>query len=65
MKLAEATALLLVRADAQRTLAEGLRAAGRIDEAAEAARRALALDERKGNLVAAATTRRLLADLGA
>ena len=65
VKLAEATALLLVRADAQRTLAEGLRAAGRIDEAAEAARRALALDERKGNLVAAATTRRLLADLGA
>ena len=63
--LAEATALLLVRADAQRTLAEVLRAAGRIDEAAAAAGRALALDERKGNLVAAAATRRLLAELGA
>ena len=63
--LAEPTALLLVRADAQRTLAAVLRAAGRSDDAAAAARRALALDERKGNLVAAAATRRLLAELGA
>ena len=58
--LAEPTPLLLVRADAQRTLAAVLRAAGRTDDAAAAARRALALDERKGNLVAAAATRRLL-----
>ena len=62
--LAEATPLLLVRADVQRTLAEVLRAAGRVDDALAAAGRALALDERKGNLVAAAATRRLLAELG-
>ena len=41
-----------------------LRAAGRVDDALAAAGRALALDERKGNLVAAAATRRLLAELG-
>jgi DNA-binding SARP family transcriptional activator len=62
--LAETTPLLLVRADAQRALAAVLRAAGRTDDAAAAARRALALDERKGNLVAASATRRLLAELG-
>ena len=63
--VAENTLLLLVRADAQRTLAAMLRASGRTDDAVAAARRALALDERKGNLVAAAATRALLAELGA
>ena len=58
------TSLLLVRADSQRMLARVLRAADRGEEAASAAREALALDERKGNLVAAAATRRLLAELG-
>ena len=57
--------LLLVRADAQRRLAAMLRASGRTDDAVAAARRALALDEPKGNLVAAAATRALLAELGA
>ena len=55
--------LLLVRADAQRTLAEVLPAAGRTTTR-RGRRPALALDERKGNVVAAAATRRLLADLG-
>jgi tetratricopeptide (TPR) repeat protein len=59
------TDLLLVRADAERTLAELLDAAGRRDEARAAARRALALDDRKGNVPAAQRTRRLLAALGA
>ncbi len=62
--VAEPTSLLLVRADAHRMLAEALRAAGRGEEAASAAREALALDERKGNLVAAAATRRVLAEIG-
>ena len=60
---AEPTSLLLVRANAHRRLAEVLRAAGRTGEAASAARDALALDEGKGNLVAAAATRRLLVEL--
>lgn len=62
---AEPTGLILVRADAQRALAEVLHAAGQTGEAVAAARRALALDERKANRVAAAGTRRLLASLGA
>jgi tetratricopeptide (TPR) repeat protein len=61
--VAEPTTLLLVRADAHRRLAEVLRAAGHREDAASAVRAALALDERKGNLVAAAGTRRLLAEL--
>src|SRR4029079_16835645 len=62
--VADPTSLLLVRADAHRMLAEVLRAAGRGEEAACAAREALALDERKGNLVAAAARRRVLAEIG-
>ena len=57
--------LILVRADAERTLAEALSAAGQIDEAVSALGRALALDEAKQNLVAASATRRLLASFGA
>ncbi len=60
---AEPTTLLLVKADAQRALAEAHRAAGAAGDAAAALRQALALDVRKGNLVAAAATRRLLAEL--
>ena len=60
---AERTSLVIVRADAQRALARALRGAGRSDEAAAALRAALALDERKGNLVAAAATRRQLDEL--
>ena len=60
---AELTSLLIVRADTQRRLARALRAAGRTGDAEVAAREALVLDERKGNLVAAAATRRLLAEL--
>ena len=65
MTAAEPCGLVLVRADAERTLGEALRAAGRTDEAKAALGRALALDEAKQNLVAAADTRRLLASLGA
>jgi DNA-binding SARP family transcriptional activator len=61
--VAEPTSLLLARADAQRALAEAHRAARRPGDAAAALRRALALDERKGNLAAAALTERLLAEL--
>ena len=63
--VAEPCGLVLVRADAERTLGEALRASGRIDEAKSALGRALALDEAKQNVVAAADTRRLLASLGA
>ena len=62
MAAAAPTTLLLVKADAERALAEAHRAAGRADDAGAALRRALALDERKGNLVAAAATRRLLGE---
>jgi hypothetical protein len=54
---AETTRLSLCRANAQRTLAELLCATGRTEEAADAVRRALALDEAKANAVAAARTR--------
>jgi hypothetical protein len=50
-------------ANAHRTLAELLRATGRTEEAATAARRALDLDEAKANAVAAARTRRRFAEL--
>jgi hypothetical protein len=61
--VAEPTSLLLARADAQRALAEAHRVARRPAEAVAALRRALALDERKGNLAAAAQTERQLAEL--
>ena len=54
---AETTTLALCRADAQRTLAELLWATGRDEEAAAAVRRALALDEAKGNTASARSTR--------
>jgi DNA-binding SARP family transcriptional activator len=59
----DATGLLICRANAHRTLAELLLATDRPQAAAEAARRALALDEEKGNAVAAAGTRRHFAAL--
>jgi DNA-binding SARP family transcriptional activator/tetratricopeptide (TPR) repeat protein len=55
---AEGTAMVVFLANAYRTLAEVLLAAGRDQEAATAAGRALALDQAKGNTVAAAATRR-------
>jgi hypothetical protein len=65
---ADATGLIVCRANAHRTLAELLWATGRTRAAAIAARRALALDDTKANAVAAATTRerfsRLLGPLG-
>ena len=60
---ADTTGLIVCRANAHRTLAEVLQAGGHPDEAATAARRALALDEAKGNTVAAAGTRRQIASL--
>jgi hypothetical protein len=59
----DATGLLICRANAHRTLAELLLACDRPEEAAASALRALALDEAKGNTVAAASTRRRFADL--
>jgi tetratricopeptide (TPR) repeat protein len=55
--------LIVLAANAHRTLAEVLRTAGRDAEAAAAAGRALALDEAKGNTAAAAATRRRFAAL--
>ena len=63
MATAEPTTLLLVKADAQRALAEAHLAAGGSRRRRRRLRQALALDVRKGNLVAAAATRRLLAGL--
>jgi len=60
---AEPTRLILCRANAHRTLAELLWATGRDAEAAAAARRALELDEAKGNTVSADGTRRRFAPL--
>ena len=54
---------MICRANAHRTLAELLLACGRPEEAAAAALRALGLDEAKGNMVAAASTRRRFAEL--
>ncbi len=62
---ADETDLVVIAANAYRTLAAVERAAGRAPEAAAALTRALELDEAKGNAVAAATTRRLLAALSA
>ena len=62
---ADRTDLVVIAANAYRTLAAVERAAGRAPEAAAALTRALELDEAKGNAVAAATTRRLLAALSA
>ena len=61
--VADPTSLVVYSASAYRTLAGVLQAGGKPDEAATAARHALALDEAKGNTVAAAATRRQLASL--
>ncbi len=61
--VADRTSLSLSRADAHRTLAELLWATGATEDAASAARSALALDEKKANVTGAATTRRRLAAL--
>ena len=61
--VAEPTSLLLARADAQRALADAHRAARPLGRRGGRLRRALALDERKGNLAAAAQTERQLAEL--
>ena len=55
--VADETHLIICRAGAHRTLAELLSATGQADEAGQAARSALALDEAKGNTVAATATR--------
>lgn len=60
---ADTTGLLVTCANAYRTLATALAAAGERGQAATAAREALALDEAKGNTVAAAATRRQIASL--
>jgi DNA-binding SARP family transcriptional activator len=59
----EGTSLIVCAADAHRTLAEVLAGTGRTDDAEAAVRRALALDEAKGNLAAAAATRERFAAL--
>jgi DNA-binding SARP family transcriptional activator len=63
VRAADHPELILLAADAHRTLAEVLRAGGREAEAAAAVGRALALDEAKGNIAAAAATRRRFAAL--
>jgi hypothetical protein len=60
---ADRTSVVLCQADAQRAHAELLRASGRRAEAATAVRRALELDDAKGNAVAGATMRRRFAEL--
>jgi hypothetical protein len=60
---ADATGLIVCRANAHRTLAELLWATGRTQGAATAAQRALSLDEAKGNAVAAAATRERFSEL--
>jgi tetratricopeptide (TPR) repeat protein len=60
---AEGTGMIVFGANAHRTLAEVLLAAGRDEAAATAAGRALALDQAKANTVAAAATRRRFASL--
>jgi tetratricopeptide (TPR) repeat protein len=61
--IAERTDWLNLQGDAQTTLAEVLWLAGRSDEAADAAQRALDRYEGKGNIVAAGWARTLLEDL--
>ena len=63
VSLAEQTDWVLFRADALLDLAEVLRLAGRPEEAAAAAEEAVRLYERKGNVVAAARTQTLVAEL--
>jgi predicted ATPase/class 3 adenylate cyclase len=63
VNLGEPTDYISFRADQWMRLGEVLRLAGKLEEAAEAVRRALALYERKGNLVSAERARRELADL--
>jgi tetratricopeptide (TPR) repeat protein len=60
---AEGTSLIVFCADAYRALAEVLLAANHDEEASTAAGRALALDQAKGNTVAAAATRRRFTSL--
>jgi hypothetical protein len=60
---ADATGLIICRANAHRTLAELLCATGRMQGAASAAQRTLSLDEAKGNAVAAAATRERFSEL--
>jgi DNA-binding SARP family transcriptional activator len=61
--VADATGLIICRANAHRTLAEMLWATGRTEAAATAAHQALALDEAKANVAAAATTRARFSEL--
>jgi hypothetical protein len=61
--VADATGLIICRANAHRTLAEMLWATGRTAAAATAARQALALDEAKANVAAAASTRERFSEL--
>jgi hypothetical protein len=62
--LVERTDMLVIHGDALLDLAEVLRLAGRADRATEAASAALAVHERKGNLVAAARARAWLRPRG-
>jgi tetratricopeptide (TPR) repeat protein len=61
--LAEPTDWYMQRVEAHITLAHVLAAAGRYEDASTSARRALALENRKGNVVAAKATRAFLSDL--
>jgi hypothetical protein len=61
VRVADQPELIVLAADAERTLAEVLRSAGREADAAAADARALVLDEAKGNSAAAAATRRFAA----
>jgi predicted ATPase len=61
--IAESTDWTNLRGDAQMTLADVLRLAGRSDDAIEAARRGLERYERKGNIVAADWARDMLRKL--
>jgi DNA-binding SARP family transcriptional activator len=61
--VADATGLVVCRANAHRTLAELLWATGRTEGAATAAQRAVSLDEAKANVVAAAATRERFSEL--
>jgi len=61
--IAERTDFLNLQGDAQMTLADVLRVAGRADNATEAARRALVRYDQKGNIVAAGWARDLLVEL--
>jgi DNA-binding SARP family transcriptional activator/tetratricopeptide (TPR) repeat protein len=63
VRVADQPELIVLAADAERTLAEVLRSAGREADATAAAARALVLDEAKGNSAAAAATRRRFAAL--